>query len=419
MKTVAFIGLGTMGKPMAANLLKKHYPVIVYNRTADKAVDLLDLGAKVAVTPSDAVKQADIVITMLSTDAVVLDTFYGEKGILQGLRSGQIVIDCSTVSPETSRKLYKELLSHDVDFIDAPVTGSKPAAEDGTLVFMLGGNEEVIEEVRGVFEAMGRKLVYMGPSGSGSHAKLAHNTMVGINALGLVEGLSMVTKAGLNAADFLDIVLAGGANSRQAELKGSKIINRDFSNQFSLQLMLKDLLLAGNVANGYQLPSPMLRAATSIFQMGLAKGLGDEDLCSVVQCYEDWMSEQVGGKPEQPAGKGSVQDRRRSTRIQLNIKLHLSVYQWEQEGSFSGQTLDATLVDLSESGIQIVSSFPLAQDMFVVIHFQPEAGLPPITARIIRIEHDDKGQFRYGCMLSGLPPYVRLKLEEYIRMKSE
>ncbi|MEC0207593.1 NAD(P)-binding domain-containing protein [Paenibacillus ehimensis] len=415
MKTVGFIGLGTMGKPMAANLIQKGFRVNVYNRTSDKAQELVALGAVQAASPAEAANEADVIVTMLSNDQVVLDSLFGENGLAHSLRPGQTVIDCSTVSPATSRKIYDELASHLVDFLDAPVTGSKPAAESGSLVFMVGGQEETLDAQRDVFAAMGSKIVYMGPSGSGSYAKLAHNTMVGINALGLMEGLSMVTKAGLDPESFLSIVLSGAANSRQAELKGSKIVSRDFSNQFSTKLMLKDLLLAGDVADGFQLPSPMLRTATGLFQMGLAKGLGEDDLCAVIQCYEDWMHMQVNGRQKPPE---VTTERRRNARIQLDIKLHLSVYQWEQEGSFSGQLIEGSLVDLSEGGIRIVSSFPLARDMFIVLHFPKEADLPPITARIIRIDPDN-GLFRYGCMLSGLPPYVRLKLEEYIRVQSE
>lgn len=407
MNRIGFIGLGTMGKPMADNLLQKGFEVAVYNRSAEKAAELVSLGARTAWTPAEAARDADVIITMLSNDAVVLDAVFGDNGIVHGLKAGQTVIDCSTVSPDTSRRLNEELLSRAVDFLDAPVTGSKPAAEAGTLVFMIGGEEAVLERRRPVFEAMGSKIVYMGASGSGSYAKLAHNTMVGINALGLVEGLSIVTKAGLDAEQFLQIVLAGSANSKQAELKGGKIVNRDFSNQFSLQLMLKDLLLASDVANRFQMPSPMLKAASGVFQMGLSKGLGELDLCSVAQCYEDWMNMQIG--------KAAISvERRKTNRLQLNIPLHLSVHQWEQEGAFTGQTITGTLYDLSENGLQIISEFPLAEDMFVVIHFPKEATLPPVTGRIIRVESDNNGTFRYGCMLSGLAPFVRLQLEAYI-----
>ncbi|TDF96248.1 NAD(P)-binding domain-containing protein [Paenibacillus piri] len=412
MKKIAFIGLGTMGKPMAANLLKKGFAVTVYNRSPEKAVELVPLGAAVAGTPAEAVQDAEAVITMLSNDAAVLDAVLGSGGIAQVVQPGQTVIDCSTVSPETSQQLHAALAERAVEFLDAPVTGSKPQAEAGILAFMVGGSHAAAENMRPVFEAMGSKLIYLGQSGSGSYAKLANNTMVAINALSLVEGLSIVTKAGIDAEQFLQIVQSGGANSRITEMKSGKILNRDFSSQFSLQLMLKDLLLANRVTGQFQLPSPMLKAATGVFQMGLGKGLGEEDLSAIVQCYEEWMNMQVGHK-------ASGLERRRSTRVQLDIPLHLTVHQWEQEGSFTGQTIEGTLVDLSDSGIQIVSSIPLSMDMFVVIHFPQEAELPPVTARVIRIESDSSGggKFRYGCMLSGLAPYVRLKIETYIESK--
>lgn len=419
MKRIGFIGLGTMGKPMAANLIQKGFMVTVYNRTAEKADELAHLGAEVGLTPAEVARSSDVLITMLSNDTSLLETFYSEQGILSGVHPALTIIDSSTVSPQTSQKLAEELAAHFVDFLDAPVTGSKPAAEAGTLTFMVGGNQEVFDEQYDVFLALGTKALYLGPSGSGSYAKLAHNTMVGINLAGLAEGLSIAVKAGVNPAQFLEIVRSGGANSKMVELKSDKIIDRDFSNQFSLKLMLKDLQLAQEITGKFQLPTPMLQSATSLFQIGLSKGLGEEDLSSVIQCYEDWMGQQVvrHNEPvvaaEKPASPLSGRERRRNTRVKLDISLKLSIYQWEQEGSFSGQNIDGTLFDLSESGLQITSAAPLAPDMFIVIHFPQEAELPPITARVIRIEPDGRN-FRYGCMLSALPPYVRIKLEQYI-----
>jgi 3-hydroxyisobutyrate dehydrogenase-like beta-hydroxyacid dehydrogenase len=418
MKRIGFIGLGTMGKPMAANLIQQGYPVTVYNRTADKADELALLGAEVAQTPSDTARHSDVLFTMLSDDNALLETFYSEQGVLSGIHPSLTVIDCSTVSPKLSQRLAEELAAQYVDFLDAPVTGSKPAAEAGTLTFMVGGSKDVFEEHADLFETLGSKALHLGPSGSGSYAKLAHNTMVGIHVVALSEGLSIATKAGLNPAKFLEIVRAGAGNSRQVELKGDKILDRDFSTQFSLKLMLKDLLLASDITGQFKLPSPLLHAATTQFQIGLSKGLGEEDLCAVIQSYEDWMHQEVtrpalsttDGEPSSPL---SGRERRRDTRVKLDIKLLLSIYQWEQEGSFSGQNIEGTLFDLSESGLQISSRFPLAADMFIVIHFPKDADLPPITARIIRIESNDN-LFRYGCMLSALPPYVRIKLEQYI-----
>lgn len=293
MKKIGFIGLGTMGKPMAQNLLKQGYEVTVYNRTADRAVELTAGGAKQAFTPAEAVRGADVIITMLSNDQVLTEVFEGENGIIHGAGPGQTMIDCSTVAPATSRAIYEKLSPLGIRLLDAPVTGSKPAAESATLTFMIGGDREAFEEQNDLFSAMGKVILYMGPSGSGSTAKLAHNTMVGINLIGLAEGLSIATKAGLDPEQFLQIVASGSANSKQAELKGGKIVNRDFSNQFSLKLMLKDLLLASQLTGQFQLPAPLLHAATSIFQMGLSKGYGDEDLCSAVKCYEEWMGQEI------------------------------------------------------------------------------------------------------------------------------
>ncbi len=419
MKKIGFIGLGTMGAPMAANLLRKGYSITVYNRSLEKAEELVGLGASVAGTPADAARNADVLITMLSNDNAIRQVFYDAYGILEGLRSGMTIIDCSTISPHTSKTLYAELAENGVRFLDAPVTGSKPAAISGSLVFMVGGDEEVLEEQTDVFEAMGSKIIYMGSAGSGSYAKLAHNTIVGINAIGFIEGLSLAAKANIHLDKFLDIVLAGAASSRQAELKGPKILARDFDVQFSMQLMHKDLRIATQLTDQLQLTTPMLGMAKNVFEMGLSKGLGDKDLCAVAQLYEDWMGAAIQ-RQEAPASEAILQaekpfvERRKSIRLPMEIPLLLSVYQWEQEGAFSGQNIEGYLFDLSENGLQIASTFPLAQDMFVVIHFPQQADLPPITGRIIRI-FAEGDIFHYGCLLSGLPPSTRIKLEEYIQ----
>ncbi|MBO9606050.1 MAG: NAD-binding protein [Paenibacillaceae bacterium] len=425
MKSIGFIGLGTMGLPMATNLLGKGYPLTVYNRTAAKAAELVEKGAELAASPAAVARSVDVLFTNVSDDRALQELFYGSKGIMEGVHPGLTVIDCSTVAPETSRGLYEELGAHLVDFLDAPVTGSKMGAAAATLFFMVGGREEVFEEQRELLSALGTNALYFGPSGSGSYAKLAHNTIVGINAAGFIEGMALAAKAGLDPEKFVQVVVAGGAGSKQAELKGPKIIGRDFSVQFALQLMLKDLLLASRETSRFQLPSPMLHSASSLFQMGLSKGFGAEDLSALVKVYEEWLHLTVQKHPNEtpsdvpmqlsmplPAA-ASASERRRANRVSVGIKLQLSVYQWEQEGAFTGQTIEGVLYDLSESGLQIISTFPLAKDMFVVIHFPQEADLPPITGKIVRIEAKE-GKFRYGCMLSGIAPYIRLKLEAYI-----
>lgn len=294
MKQIGFIGLGTMGAPMASNLLRSGFDVTVYNRTADKCRPLEQEGAKTAATPQEAAAGKDVIITMISNDDSIREVFYGESGILAALQPGTTVIDSSTISPGLAKELAASIEAQGSSFLDAPVTGSKPAAIDGTLVFMVGGQAEVIEQHRDLFDSMGRLLLHMGGNGSGAVAKLAHNAMVGIHNAALAEGFSIAVKSGVPADKFLELVKNGSAGSKQAELKGQKIIDGDFSNQFSLALMLKDLKLASSLSDATGVPTPMLGVAKSLFQAGFNHGYGDEDLSAVVKSYEDWIGKKIG-----------------------------------------------------------------------------------------------------------------------------
>ncbi|AZS16814.1 NAD(P)-dependent oxidoreductase [Paenibacillus lutimineralis] len=296
MKKIGFIGLGTMGAPMAANLLKAGYEVTVYNRTASKCAPLVNQGAKQAASPKEAAASNDIVITMVSNDQSIEAVYDGSEGVLSGLKSGAIVIDCSTISPALVKQTAAKVQEREGSFLDAPVTGSSPAAIDGTLVFMIGGNADTLEKSRDLFEVMGKKILYMGPNGSGAVAKIAHNTIVGINNLALAEGFAIAAKSGLPVDSFLELVQLGSAGSKAAELKGRKIIEHDFTNQFSLALMLKDLKLASSLTDNSGIPAPMLNLAKSLFQAGQTEGYGDEDLSSVVKIYEAWIGQKIGDK---------------------------------------------------------------------------------------------------------------------------
>ena len=370
---------------------------------------------------------SEIIITMISNDDAIREVYYGNDGILSSLMPGTVIIDSSTISPMLARELARDTAAKFGDFLDAPVTGSKPAAEGGTLVFMVGGDADVIHKVSDVLLAMGRKVIPMGPSGSGATAKLAHNTIVGINTAALVEGMAIAASGGIDAAAFLELVQSGGAASRTAELKSQKLLDRDFSVQFSLELMLKDLRLSSVLSDNLKTPTPVLETVKSLFQMADSMGLGALDLSAVAHCYEQWIDKRItnfsvhntiAAASETPVNTMSEAiDRRRKERLTLQVPLKLSVYQWEQEGSFTGQLIDGTLRDLSESGIQIASSAPLERDMFIVIHFPQDSDLPPVTGRIIRIDANG-GSFHYGCMLAGLAPYQRLQLEAYINKQT-
>lgn len=294
MKKIGFIGLGTMGAPMAANLLKQGYEVIVYNRTSAKSEALAEQGATIATTPRDAANAVHTVITMVSDDASIAAVYEGKDGLLAGLQAGTTVIDCSTISPALVKQLAESIKSLGCTFLDAPVTGSSPAAISGTLVFMVGGDAEVLAAQTDIFDTLGKKILHMGPNGSGAVAKLAHNTIVGINNLALAEGFAIAAKSGLPADAFLELVQLGSAGSKAAELKGRKIIEHDFTNQFSLALMLKDLKLASSLTDESSIPSPMLNMAKSLFQAGQAEGFGDEDLSAVVKLYESWIGKKMG-----------------------------------------------------------------------------------------------------------------------------
>ncbi|OKP97423.1 NAD(P)-dependent oxidoreductase [Paenibacillus sp. P46E] len=295
MKQIGFIGLGTMGAPMASNLLRSGFGVTVYNRTSSKSEPLRAEGAQVAATSQEAAKGKDIIITMISNDDSIREVFYGANGILDVIKPGATVVDSSTISPGLAREIAAAVEERGGKFLDAPVTGSKPAAIEGTLVFMVGGSADVIEEHRDIFDSMGRLLLHMGGNGSGAVAKLAHNAMVGIHNVALAEGFSIAVKSGVPADKFLELVKNGSAGSKQAELKGQKIIDNDFSNQFSLALMLKDLKLASSLSDSTGVPSPMLGVAKSMFQAGFNHGFGDEDLSAVVKSYEEWIGQKIGG----------------------------------------------------------------------------------------------------------------------------
>ncbi|WP_036746097.1 NAD(P)-dependent oxidoreductase [Paenibacillus sp. UNC451MF] len=297
---IAFIGLGTMGKPMTMNLHRAGFSLIVYNRNRERIQDMEALDSvRIASSPAEAASQADIVITMLTDDAAVEQVYLGENGILSVCQSNaankpRIVMDCSTIYPVTSQMLAEKLASHGIDMLDAPVTGSEPQAIDGVLTFIVGGKKEAYETCIPLFEAMGKKAVYMGASGAGANAKLANNMLVAANLTALAESLALVQKSGGDPGLFLEVLSGGGGRSGMAEMKGPKILGRDFSAQFMTQLMFKDLKLAGRLAESLQVPVPMQASVQQIFQIACNSGWGAEDMSAIAKCYEAWTGTKIG-----------------------------------------------------------------------------------------------------------------------------
>lgn len=285
---VGFVGLGTMGFPMAHNLLENGYELIIYNRTEEKMNVLEKKGAIIANSPKAVASQSEVVFTMLTADAAVEQVILGENGIIDGAYPGLIVIDSSTISPSTSKKVAEALYRHDVDMLDAPVTGSEPQAIEGALTFMVGGKKEVYEKCIDLFLVMGKNAYYMGENGQGSYMKLANNSMAAINLIAFSEGITMATKAGIDPEVFAKVVSGGGARSAMAENKAPKVISRDFHPHFMAQLLHKDLGLASDVAKELEVSTPVLALVKEIFQIAKAKGYGAEDMSAVIKCYEEW-----------------------------------------------------------------------------------------------------------------------------------
>ncbi|MCM3690956.1 NAD(P)-dependent oxidoreductase [Neobacillus niacini] len=287
MKKIGFIGLGTMGLPMAGHLLNNDYEVIAYNRTRNKADSLEKQGAIIASSPEEVAKKSEIVFTMLTADQAVEEVILGEKGIIKGAHAGLIVVDSSTISPNTSRKVADNLLKKGIEMLDAPVTGSEPQAIEGILTFMVGGKKEIYEKCEPLFYVIGKQAYYMGENGLGSYTKLANNVMGAINLLSFSEAITMAAKSGVNPELFIKVVSGGGARSGMMDNKGPKVLNRDFSPHFMTDLIYKDLELAADVAKELKLPTPVLSLVKEMFQMARAKGYGAEDMSAVIKCYEE------------------------------------------------------------------------------------------------------------------------------------
>ncbi|MFE5321956.1 NAD(P)-dependent oxidoreductase [Paenibacillus sp. NPDC056579] len=289
---IGFIGLGTMGKPMAGHLAKAGHTLYIYNRTPGKTNDWNDPSSVVVVSsPAEAAAKSELLFTMLSDDRAVEQVYFGDNGILSGCQTSgelplRLVVDCSTIDPNVSIRTAEALEKLGIDKLDAPVTGSKPQAEQGILTFIVGGKREVFERTEPILLLMGKKAVYMGGHGAGSIAKLANNMMVATHLVALSESLAMLRKAGLDPAAFLDVVAGGGARSGMAEMKGPKILENDYSPQFMTALMHKDLGLAAKLSDSLSLPVPVAAVVKQLYQTACNNGLGEEDMSAIFKYYE-------------------------------------------------------------------------------------------------------------------------------------
>ena len=287
MESIGFLGLGIMGRGMAMNLAQAGYPLMVWNRTYSKAEEFTAIGTEVADTPKQAAEGKDIVILMLADPASIEAVAYGPDGVVEGLKDGSILIDCSTVDPQTSLKLAQAAAEKGARFLDAPVAGSKKAAEDGELLLMVGGDEDTLAEARAILEKLSKKIIYAGGTTMGTYLKLCFNTIVGGSAAILSESLLLGARSGLDPAIILEAISSSVLSSRFHEWKGSCILDRDFSTNFSLKLMHKDLNLIMSAAYGLDTPLPVTASVKELFQAAKSCCSPEEDFCSVVKALEE------------------------------------------------------------------------------------------------------------------------------------
>jgi 3-hydroxyisobutyrate dehydrogenase len=281
--SVALLGLGIMGAGMARRLLSSNFPLAVYNRNREKAVSLRDAGAFVAATPREAASRAQIVFSMVSDDNASRDVWTGEDGALSGAGPGTICVESSTLSVDWVEALARKAAERGCQFLDAPVTGTKPHAASGELLFLVGGSAEVVDAARPVFSVLGRDVVHLGPTGSGAWMKLINNFLCGVQAASFAEAVSLVEAGGLDRGKVLSILTAGAPGSMILKRIAEKIEADDFAPVFALRWMAKDLLYAIRGATEKGLSLPTAEAALTEFQKAISKGYGDDDFAAVAR----------------------------------------------------------------------------------------------------------------------------------------
>jgi 2-hydroxy-3-oxopropionate reductase len=283
---IGFIGLGLMGKPMSRHLLAAGYPLMVFNRSRPAIDELVREGAKAASSPREVAEQCDIVVTMLPADTDVESVILGPDGILQGARAGMLVIDMSTISPLTVMALAQKLAQKDISLLDAPVSGGVAGAHGATLSIMVGGDEKDFQRAYPLFSALGKTITYCGPGGTGQVVKACNQVLVALIIEAISESFVLGAKAGV-APDILLKVLSGGlAQNRFMDLRGQTMIEHDFAPGGKARFHLKDLRIAQQIAQKYDVVLPVGTLVEQLFTSLVASGGGDLDHSALLTILE-------------------------------------------------------------------------------------------------------------------------------------
>ncbi len=284
---VAFLGLGIMGSRMAANLVRAGFEVTVWNRTAAKAEAFCaEHNAKLAATPAQAAAASDFVITMVVNAEQVQAILLGEDGVAGAAAPGTLLIDCSTIGPAATRRLGATLAERQLTLIDAPVTGSSPKAQDGTLTFMVGAEADDFERIRPLLEAMGEVIVHAGPLGHGQMVKVINNAVAAANASVLGQALLVAAKADVDLDALIAVMGSGSGGSAMLNLKAGPMREHDYSTLFKLEHMLKDVRLCLEEGQALGVPFPAAAEVGEVLTAGVGRGLGDEDFAALIEVLE-------------------------------------------------------------------------------------------------------------------------------------
>lgn len=293
-KKIGFIGLGIMGKPMALNLLAKGYEVMVHDLNKEAVQTLINAGAKKADSAKGIGENSDVIISMLPASHHVQQVVLGENGVLSGAKKGAVIIDMSSISPVVSKEIAAIAEKQGVEMLDAPVSGGEPKAKDGTLAIMVGGKEEVFEQVKDILFAMGSEITLVGGNGSGATAKLANQVIVNLNIAAMSEALVLAAKAGIDVEKMYQAIRGGLAGSAVLDAKVPLILDRNFVAGGRIDINLKDMTNVMETAHSIGVPMPLSSQLLEIFHALKVDGKAADDHGGIVQYYEKLAQVTVG-----------------------------------------------------------------------------------------------------------------------------
>ena len=296
---IGFIGLGTMGGPMAMNLAKASVALAVFdtNPAASAALGQLP-GVVVATAPAEVASQATVVFTCLPNDAIVREVYLGAGGIAAGARAGLVTCDCSTVSPQSTLDLHRELAAQGITHLDTPMLGSQPQAVSGEIFFIVGGDAGKLEMIAPYLSIMGKLHMHVGPPATGNRVKLLHNGLAAVVSVAVAEALAVCVQSGVDPYVFYDVVMNGGgmAYGRYFDRRVKRMLDGDFSPTFAVELMRKDAGLALDQARAANVPAPMLEETKRTYDAAVEAGWGREDFSGVTHVLEERIGRKISQK---------------------------------------------------------------------------------------------------------------------------